>query len=540
MSPTSPAPVGRVAKPRRRRSWLVVVVVVALVALCGGWLRSAEGRSWVTRWAKARGHHLFDHGTNFWTALVVHSPRWILPAAAEHVRIELKPKHRRRLEELRAHALAKGLIAEADQQKVPAIVHADGAVLDAEVRLKGDYTDHIAGPKWSLRVECQGDGTVFGMERFSLQDPMTKGCHGAVLFCTLLRQLDVLAPRQRFVTAEVAGRDFGVVAIEEHAAKELLESQGRRAGPIVRFDEAMVFFGRDDYREVSVVPFSGRRVDNDPVQRAQAAEAVDRLRAFADGVQSAAEVFAVDALAGYLAVVTFFGSWHAQRWHNQRFAFDPESRRLEPIGHDSNLQMRRPLPAVVTKEEPIVRRMLADPIVFAAYERRLQEICRGVLHGPLLRALTTAEREAIAVMHRELWLLEPMPVGELRARAEFFGSLSSAQLLPAGPSEAPALVRCGLTHVEGVAQLVVRSAVAEPVRLHAAHWVARDGSGRRTPFAIRTGPRLPVDLVGEDEVLWCGQSSPVPGLLVLELDIECRGRRQAWRVPGNPLPSARR
>ena len=117
-----------------------------------------------------------------------------------------------------------------DQQKVRAMA-----------RLKGDWADHLEHPsKLSLRIKTQRGDYLFGMKRVSLQHPKTRKFHMEPMLLDQLRDLGVIAPRYFFVDVRVNDYRIGLIAIEEHFSKELLESQSRREGPILALDEDII------------------------------------------------------------------------------------------------------------------------------------------------------------------------------------------------------------------------------------------------------------------------------------------------------------
>ena len=56
----------------------------------------------------------------------------------------------------RAEALDLGILNTTDEDFVYTEVHLkDDPHLDAKIRLKGDWTDHLAGDKWSFRIHLR-------------------------------------------------------------------------------------------------------------------------------------------------------------------------------------------------------------------------------------------------------------------------------------------------------------------------------------------------------------------------------------------------
>ena len=136
---------------------------------------------------------------------------------------------------MRAHA--RGQIRQEPDDRVKAQVRVGEQTVAARVRIKGDFLDHLRGDKWSLRIELK-NGKLFGMSRLSIQSPATRGYLWEWLVMEAARRDGLLAPRSMFVNVVVNNHPTGIYYLEEHFSKELLESQGRREGPIVTFDDA--------------------------------------------------------------------------------------------------------------------------------------------------------------------------------------------------------------------------------------------------------------------------------------------------------------
>ena len=95
------------------------------------------------------------------------------------LRIDIKFKNWQKIVGKRQEALAKGVLIVKDDDEVRAIIADDNQAYRAKVRLKGDLLDHLHSKAWSLRVTSKGP--FFGMRRFSLQHPRTRGYAAKVL-----------------------------------------------------------------------------------------------------------------------------------------------------------------------------------------------------------------------------------------------------------------------------------------------------------------------------------------------------------------------
>src|SRR5690606_21660102 len=117
------------------------------------------------------------------------------------------------------------------------------------------------------------------------------------------RREGLLAPRATFVNVTLNGANRGVYYLEEHFAKELLESQGRREGPIVRFNESTMWATRLRYRTLTagakmpapvrsgelpgsagVGGFGERRLSSIDALNRQLDSALEKLRGLQEGI----------------------------------------------------------------------------------------------------------------------------------------------------------------------------------------------------------------------------------------------------------------
>jgi hypothetical protein len=291
------------------------------------------------------------------------------------LRLHLPPESAAGLASLRRTALERGLLAPGAKLPFPARLEWGGRSLAAEVRLKGDWTDHLEGRQWSLRIRMLADRCL-GMREFSIQAPRTRDHLWEWLVHASGRREGLLAPRSTFVNVVQNGHAMGVYFLEEHFTRELLESSGRREGPIVFWDEDTLWnaylrrgahpaLPPSEASRVSAVAesvdpaeiraYDEKRLAADPALEhalRAARTALDELRALALpslpdthpgrarsarielGVRALEELVDVDSLAGAHALYSVFQAVHPLVWHNMRFYYDPVQARLEPILFD--------------------------------------------------------------------------------------------------------------------------------------------------------------------------------------------------------------
>ena len=109
----------------------------------------------------------------------------------------------------------------------------------AEIRLKGDWTDHLNTAKWSFRLKLEDGKAIQGKRTFSIQHPETRSFIDEWFMHEWFRNEGVLTTAYDFVNVSVNGVHKGVYAREEHFEKQLPESQNRREGVLLKLDESM-------------------------------------------------------------------------------------------------------------------------------------------------------------------------------------------------------------------------------------------------------------------------------------------------------------
>ena len=218
--------------------------------------------------------------------------------------------------------------------------------MPVELRLKGDWADHLVHDKWSFRIEMRGEHYVYGMSVFSIHDPSMRTYLNEWLFQQAMREEEVLSVSYRFVEVVLNGEYKGIYALEEGFAKELLESQQRRESVILRYAEDLLWTARALYDDQTLPPgierfyvideFGTGKIARSPTLSAQRDAAVGLLRGFWSGVLSAPEVFDLETMGAFLALSDLWSAPHGLIWHNLRYYYNPVTAHLEPISFDSD------------------------------------------------------------------------------------------------------------------------------------------------------------------------------------------------------------
>ncbi len=115
---------------------------------------------------------------------------------------------------------------------------------EGRVRHSGDEKDHIGMIENSITQSLDVhliNGNIKGITKFKLLRPLTRGnLEDEILVTEVLRNLNFLAPRSFKVKARV-NELTTIMLFQEKAAKEMLEFNKRREGPILEADERFFF-----------------------------------------------------------------------------------------------------------------------------------------------------------------------------------------------------------------------------------------------------------------------------------------------------------
>ena len=325
----------------------------------------------------------------------------------------------------RNEALEIGILNTTDADFVDAIVHLQGENdFEANVRLKGDWTDHLVGDKWSFRIKIKDDGQILGMEQFSIQTPAARNFLNEWAFHQNLLQEGVLTTRYQFVNVLLNGKLLGIYAIEDHFTAELIESQGRRQGLILRFNEDPMWqnmsafwaenLNHDNTLSVtnswtaSIDAFQEAKLAEDPILSSEAETARNLLKAFQAGERSIPEIFDVELWGRFFALHDLWSAPHGVVWHNLRFYYNPITALVAPGAFDSEPFYRRSTKTSISSEF-IGIEIFNDPLVRTAYAKELFRMTDPEYITKLVENFTTEHDQLSNALNVEFPLDTPIP-----------------------------------------------------------------------------------------------------------------------------------
>lgn len=265
------------------------------------------------------------------------------------INLVIEDRHWDKLERKRKQAFNLGVLKTADDDFVPARLEEGDKSYKASLRLKGDWTDHLLGDKWSFRIKMATGQAWNRFTAFSVQSPHTRSFLMEYVFHEMLLKEGLLAPRYDFIHLKINGETRGVYAVEEHFEKQIPEYNQRREGPILKFVEDGFWdvsekWDSEKYPEMNqriamypsaqTEPFHAKRYLKDSVLAEQVKMAQDLMHAYKHAERTVWEVFDAEKVARYYAIVDLLKAHHGFIWHNQRLYYNPVLSKLEPIGYD--------------------------------------------------------------------------------------------------------------------------------------------------------------------------------------------------------------
>jgi len=312
------------------------------------------------------------------------------------------------LEELAARrndALAQGWITAKHKQQLPAAVSVDGRRMNASVRLRGNQLDHLSGDKWSLKVYLKQGARFNGVRRFSLQAPYTRSFQSEAIIADAMRSVGVLAPRIDYVDVIINGDRIGIMQMTEEFDTPLLETQGRRFGPLMQLDDSHTWEmvrTTEQYAESSGKS-SSERFDKEAwwnlysnwrsanpkaygkySKRKKGEDltaALSQWMLFTDNQVRPSEIFDIDAFVDFYIVCEYFTAHNLTQWINARLHYNTLTARFEPIAYDADLNFKPMRNAPLTCLNPrneLARTLMQDHAFASHWVKRIYELDKQI------------------------------------------------------------------------------------------------------------------------------------------------------------------
>jgi hypothetical protein len=344
------------------------------------------------------------------------------PANEEGLNLAIPQASLDSLTRYRERSINAGVIAPENKKYVDGSILINGEKVPIELRLKGDWTDHLESDKWSFRIKVRGGKSFNGLRSFSIQHPATRSFMMEWFAHKVYESEDVLTTTYTYVPIYINGENKGVYALEEHFDKQLLESRNRREGPIVKFDESglweQMLFAKENavsytcptLLAAEILPFKKNRTYKSPALLNQFSVAQSHMERYRNHDKDVDVYFDIDAIAKYLALSDVLGGKHGYKWHNQRHYFNPVTNKLEPIAFDcytdqSATQYYEPgltgMPNEEGEEYALIEFLVSNPNVKYAYYQYLERFSNPKYINQIFDELKNEIEEVEALLGHE-------------------------------------------------------------------------------------------------------------------------------------------
>ena len=131
-------------------------------------------------------------------------------------------------------AILESHLPQSSFEYVKGLMLIDDRFVKAKIRYRGDYPNHWAWDKKSIRVKTDKDRLFEGMRTFNLQAPKFALQLNNYLALQLAEQLGLLAPRSELVNVNINRESRGVHILIEQLKEETLRRSRLMPGDVYR------------------------------------------------------------------------------------------------------------------------------------------------------------------------------------------------------------------------------------------------------------------------------------------------------------------
>ena len=257
----------------------------------------------------------------------------------QKVYLDIKFKNYKKLLKDREEAVLNQISI--DFQDVKGEITFEGKKIKCDVRLKGDLSAHWSSPKrMSFRVKLKGDNSILGFKTFSLHKPSARQHPYDQVFQDLQKEIGNISSSHNYVNLYVNGENWGIVNIEEHMSKELLEKQNLKESLILKFgDERAWAYTRladnpymnyklsDKYLNIKI--YNEKKYLNNIYRKWYSYILKEHLK-------QKNQLYDNDSFSKSLILAYFSGTIHTLYSTNSRYYFNPYNLKLHPITTDQS------------------------------------------------------------------------------------------------------------------------------------------------------------------------------------------------------------
>lgn len=220
----------------------------------------------------------------------------------------------------------------------------------ARARISGDWKDHVRFSNGkitsSLDIKLH-EGNILNAVRFKLLIPETRNGINEVLGSLILKELGFISPETFLVKVDV-NNSQDTYLFQENAAKEMLERNFRREGPIFEGNEDLLW-SFQNFKTMELENVSLSKLSNDNWANKGQTSTIIATQAFLElqktyleyGLHKkrAANNNLNNNFKNYGFILLAMNGVHALYPHNRKFYFSALNQDFEPIYYDGDLRL---------------------------------------------------------------------------------------------------------------------------------------------------------------------------------------------------------
>ncbi len=223
---------------------------------------------------------------------------------------------------------------------VPGVLKNGSNLLKAKVRYRGDYHNHWAHKKKSLRIKLNKNFKYLGLRTFNLIVPQSKDHLNNFLGYKLAEALGIITPETNLVNLTLNGEHQGIYLLAEQISPSTIQRNSLNPGSIFKGE----LVKGDQFGGISTSVFDHpkvwKNVSKDPYLAVQSKDYLVKLCSLIMGEQTEKSqqklihLLNLENWAKFSAFEILSQTFHYDDNHNWLLYFDPENKKFQPIVWD--------------------------------------------------------------------------------------------------------------------------------------------------------------------------------------------------------------
>jgi len=246
----------------------------------------------------------------------------------ENISIEFTSKDFEVLMSDRKVAMERGILLDDHNSEVATKISYNGEKFKATAKLKGDFPDHFADEKFSLRIDLKGNKKIKKLDKFALQQPKVRSFLREWICHMMEEKEDLIHLTTYYVSVTINGKKMGIYQMEEYFDDTIITNN--------QLPEGIIFRQLGPGKDLKI--FNEKQIYSSVELTKILTSLFEKYDAFTEGKIPLNEVFDVAKLAKWYAIVDLVRGHHALYNCNLHFYFNSEKQLIEPIGREWNLE----------------------------------------------------------------------------------------------------------------------------------------------------------------------------------------------------------